>query len=292
MSDLAVFALHLRPERMGTVPAWLGRAVQAWYLDQLRQVSPALSAAVHDGSRLRPFTLSTLLPVTRAEMLQLNPSRALQLRITTLHTDVTQLTLNGLLPRWLSEGIVLHGQPFRVESVDTQTTRYAELMADVEHVRSPHPRSQAFDFQSPTVFNRTGGIQVPLPLPEYVFGSLIDRWQAFTDVPLHADLRVFVQECVSIERCDIRTQYVSLERANRGYHTGFVGRVTFRAQSGEAPLLAQWHLLGLFAPYSGVGKHVVIGMGQMQRVFIERKHSTERNRVHVNGVSGDLGPAS
>lgn len=291
MSDLAVFTLHLRPERMGTVPAWLGRAAQAWYLDQLRQVSPDLSAAVHDGSRLRPFTLSTLLPAARAEMLQLNPSREVQLRLTTLHPDVTQLTLNGMLPQWLQYGIVLHGQCFRVESVDTQTARYAELLATAQNLRS-HPRSQAFDFQSPTVFNRTGGIQIPLPLPEYVFGSLLDRWQAFADVPLDADLRNFIQQQVSIERCEIRTQYLSLERANRGQHTGFVGRVTFRAQSGEAPFLAQWHLLGMFAPFSGVGKHTVIGMGQVQRVEIKHHHAIGRSKVHANGVSGDAGPAS
>lgn len=291
MSDLAIFTLHLRPQRTGTVPAWLGRAAQAWYLDQLRQVSPDLSAAVHDGSRLRPFTLSSLLPTTRAEMLQLSPFREVQLRVTTLHPDVTQLTLNGLLPRWLQQGIVLHGQSFRLESVDTEAMRFAELWAKAKNQRW-HPRVQAMEFQSPTVFNRTGGMQIPLPLPEYVFGSLLDRWQAFADVPLDADLRSYIQQQVSIERCEIRTQDLSLERANRGQHTGFVGRVTFRAQSSEAPFLAQWHLLGMFASFSGVGKHTVIGMGQVQRVETKHHHASERSKAHANGVSGNTGPAS
>ncbi|MCS7071203.1 MAG: CRISPR system precrRNA processing endoribonuclease RAMP protein Cas6 [Anaerolinea sp.] len=273
MSELAIITLHLRPTHRATLPSWLGRSAQAWYLSQLQHVDPALSQAVHDGSRLRPFTLSTLFPISQGDKLELYPDRPVRLRVTTLHVDVTRLTLNGLVPHWLSDGIDLHGQHLRVESIDTETTSFVGLL-DTASVQQ-QPRRQTLAFHSPTVFNRTGGLQVPLPLPEYVFGSLIDRWTAFAPIPLDEGLRAFVNEQVAVVDFEGRTRTISLERANRGQHIGFTGRATFHARSGEQPYLMQWHALGLFAAFSGVGKHSTIGLGQVKKLIQSHSQPVE-----------------
>jgi len=265
MDDIALLTLHLRPTHIAALPAWLGRSAQAWYLSQLRDLDPALSAAVHDGSRLRPFTLSSLLAPASGDTIRLHPAHPVRLRVTTLHPDVTRLTLNALVPQWLAEGIDLHGQHLHVTSVDTETTGFAELLAAAQS-NPALPRRQTFIFRSPTVFNRTGGMTIPLPLPEYVFGSLIDRWSAFAPVSLDDGLRAFIQQQIAIVDYEGRTRCIALERANRGQHIGFTGRVTFHAQSGEQPYLAQWHALGDFAVFSGVGKHTTIGLGQIEKV--------------------------
>ncbi len=275
MSELASITLHLRPTHIASLPAWLGRSAQAWYLSQLQGIDPALSQAVHDGSRLRPFTLSTLFPVPQGDKLTLHPERPVHLRLTTLHDDVTRLTLNGLVPRWLTGGIDLHGQHLRVESVDTEVATFADLLRTA--ATQQQPRRQTLAFHSPTVFNRTGGLQVPLPLPEYVFGSLIDRWTAFASIPLADDLREFVTENVAVVDFEGRTRTISLERANRGQHIGFTGRATFHAQSGEQPYLTQWHALGLFAAFSGVGKHSTIGLGQVKKLIQSQQQPVETN---------------
>lgn len=265
MTELASFTLHLRPTHSTTLPAWLGRSCQAWYLSQLRDLDPTLSEAVHDGNRLRPFTLSSLLPTASGDSLTLHPTRSVRLRLSTLHPDVTRLTLNALVPRWLTNGIDLHGQHLRVESVETETADFDELLTAARSAAQV-PRRQTFVFHSPTVFNRTGGMTIPLPLPEYVFGSLIDRWTAFAPVSLDDGLRAFIQQQIAIVDYEGRTRCVTLERANRGQHIGFTGRVTFHAQSGEQPYLSQWHALGDFAAFSGVGKHTTIGLGQIEKI--------------------------
>jgi len=260
MFELAVFTLTLRPVHSAGLPAWLGRSAQAWFLDALRTISPDLSAAVHDGSHPRPFTLSSLLPAAHGGRIALAPNRTNTLRITTLHPDLTQLTHNALIPRWLEDGITLHSQALRVESVQKHALQYADLLA------APAGRRQHLTFSSPTVFSRTGSAPVPLPLPEYVFGSLLDRWQAFSSVALDPDLRAFVQQHVGIESFAGRTETISLERAARGSHTGFMGRVTFIAHHAQGPCFAHWHALGAFAAFSGVGKHTTIGLGQVTSV--------------------------
>lgn len=265
MNELAIFTLHLHPTHSAALPAWLGRSSQAWYLSQLRDLDPALSEAVHDGSRLRPFTLSSLLPLAPGDTFRLQPARPVRLRVSTLHPDVTRLTLNALVPRWLKDGVSLHGQHLHVESVETETTTFDELLTAAQSNTSLS-RRQTFVFHSPTVFNRTGGMSVPLPLPEYVFGSLIDRWMAFAPVSLDEGLRAFVQQQVAIVDYEGQTRCITLERANRGQHIGFTGRVTFHAQSGEQPYLSQWHALGDFATFSGVGKHTTIGLGQIDKL--------------------------
>lgn len=258
MVELAIFTLNLRPLHEAILPGWLGRSAQAWFLDSLRAVSPDLSAAVHDGSRPRPFTLSSLLPTSARGSLMLSPRRVNTLRLTTLHPDLTQLTQNALIPHWLQHGIVLHSQPLRVESVQAHTLRYADLLA-----APAAGRRQRLTFASPTLFSRTGSLPVPLPLPEYVFGSLLDRWQAFSSLALHPDLRQFVQQHIGIEAFEGHTQTVSLERAARGSHTGFTGSATFSAHNAQGPCFAHWHALGLYAAFSGVGKHTTIGLGQV-----------------------------
>lgn len=52
--------LTLQPTAPATVPANLGRATHAWFLDQVRQLDPALADALHAPNQERPFTVSNL----------------------------------------------------------------------------------------------------------------------------------------------------------------------------------------------------------------------------------------
>ncbi|PJF24101.1 MAG: hypothetical protein CUN53_19530, partial [Phototrophicales bacterium] len=159
MGDLLSVMLCLRPSHTDTVPAWLGRAAHAWFLDALRQIQPDLSAAVHDTSGTKPFTVSSLLTETQRDVLQLTPRRTYLLRLTTLHPDLTRIMTSGVIPRWLEVGVRLHSQHFRVEQIivdpalDSRTgnTTYADLLA-----QPPQPgRAIKMTFLSPTAFHKT-----------------------------------------------------------------------------------------------------------------------------------------
>ncbi len=53
--------LTLAPTGPVTLPANLGRAAHAWFLNQVRAAAPTLAEALHAPNQERPFTVSNLL---------------------------------------------------------------------------------------------------------------------------------------------------------------------------------------------------------------------------------------
>jgi CRISPR-associated endoribonuclease Cas6 len=263
MADLAAFTLHVRPTHQDTIPAWTGRSAHAWFLSTVQAIDPALSAAIHDDSLPRPFTVSGLRPAPRGELLHLKPQQTYTLRITTLHCDLTQIALNALVPMWLDKGAQIHDQPLHVAHVETQTSAYCDLMRERSH------RSIRLRFVTPTMFKRTGDMQLPLPLPDYVFDNLAKRWQSFGGDDLPTDLVDFTRLNVSVERHRISTQQVQLSRSRP--MVGFVGDVTFRLHSSRQPYVSALHALVDFAAFSSVGAKTTFGLGQVETTRFEKE---------------------
>jgi CRISPR-associated endoribonuclease Cas6 len=261
MTDIARITLHLRPHHPDTIPAFTGRASQAWYLDALRAIDPALSAAIHDGTgQLKAFTTSGILPLPPGAMLKLSPTQSYRLIVSSLHPDLTRLTLKALLPTW--NVVTLHEQPFTVEQSEVETTTYADILTTS---LPADQRRLTIDFVTPTVFKRTGDLHMPLPLPEYVFGSLIDRWGRLASAtPLHPDMREWIQSHIDIGYHRIGSERVSFERAGKGFMIGFTGAVGYRIHSGEQPFLSQIHGLAQYARFAGTGAKTTIGLGQVE----------------------------
>lgn len=274
MSDLAAFTLRLRFTHADQVPGWLGRAVQASFLDSLNAVQPQLATAVHDGSGLKPFTASNLIPGRWSGVVTLKPNQPYTLRFTTLEPDLTRISLNALTAAWLRDGLTLHDQPAHVEAVATETTTYEALM-----MQSLKSRDFKMRFSSPTQFklthpeNKSDGIPMPLPLPERVFGSLIDRWARFSPISLHPELREWIRLNVGITSHRIETQVVRAQRAGHGNYAGFVGSVTFTLLSREMPFAAQVAALASFASFAGVGIRTTNGMGQVECLDVRSRSS-------------------
>ena len=266
MADLAAFTLRLRFTHADEIPAWLGRSAQAAFLDSLRAVHPAAAERVHDGSGLKAFTASNLSTGRWRGLITLSPRERYALRFTTLFPDLTAVSLNALAPAWLRHGLTLHDQPAHVEAVDTATANYADLLASAAPVRQVTLR-----FVSPTQFklthpqDKSDGIPMPLPLPERVFGSLIDRWERFSGAPLHPELREWVRLNVGIAAHRIETRTVEARRAGHGAYTGFVGEVTFALLRRDDVFARQVGALAAYAPFAGVGIRTTNGMGQVER---------------------------
>ncbi len=262
MPDLARIMLTLRPTHQDTVPAWTGRAAHAWFLQALQHINPALSERLHDMQGVKPMTFSGLQPAPDGELLTLHPARPLWLRITTLHPDLTNITLNGLAPQWEGAAITLHDQPLQVESMALETATYSDLVEAFRHKKLR--RYIRFKFITPTFF-KSRGLQIPLPSPELVFGSLLQRWQTFSTVGIGIDdFKDFMHQKITIDQHNIHTRKISFARGQRGYTRGFVGEVTFFSQAKEQAYLAAWHTLAAFGAYSSVGAQTSYGLGQIE----------------------------
>jgi CRISPR-associated endoribonuclease Cas6 len=292
MADLAIFTLTVRPTHHDIIPAHTGRAAHALFLAALRDVDPILSEIIHGGSQLRPLTAGPLQPAPRSGTLTLSPMQRYTLRFTTLHADLTRLAENALAPRWLRSGLIVHDQPLRVESIDVRSASYAELLQNAQTGRRL-PRWITLSFNTPTVIKKTGGLQLPLPVPGNIFGSLIDRWMAFAppEASLPDGLRDWVDRCVSIEDLNIRSQHVSFERASRGQMIGFVGTVTFTAVESSDVFLPVLHALADYAAFAGVGAKTSMGLGQVARSAEKASNRSKGYQQDGTSVSGDAGAA-
>ncbi len=266
---LTSLVLSLAVEAPVTIPRDVGPAVHAAFLALLAERDAELAAALHDADGPRPFTCSTLVGGQATGRTQrLAPERALFIRVTGLEDAISD-RLQALAAAPPPALQILEAQlAVTGATLDPAVHPWAGE-AGYETLAAAHllpgesaARQATLDFVSPTAF-RSGGRVVPLPLPELVYGSLVDRWNAFAGVGLADEMRRFAAECVSVSRYRLATQ----AQRSRGGSTqiGFTGRCSFTAFSGDRYWLGVLQLLTDFAFYAGVGYQTTMGLGQARR---------------------------
>ncbi|MEP7289687.1 MAG: CRISPR system precrRNA processing endoribonuclease RAMP protein Cas6 [Chloroflexota bacterium] len=270
MSLLAA-VIHLQAPQT-TIPRWLGRAAQAWLLQEIRRVDPPLASWLHTGQTSesqqsrRPYTVS----VPRDN----NQTNECWLRITSVSPDLSGVLREKILPTLVT--IPLAGLTFQVASVQVDShdwagqsdfetlARVAFSMPDIDKI------TLGFEFATPTAFH-SAGLTVPLPIPALVYGSLIHAWDSFSPVPLPVTLGDFVTQSMGIARHRIATQMVQLGEQQR--QIGFMGtaRYMFVPQEKSGILQDEYRqrlqtisLLTQFAFYVGIGVRTTVGLGQVR----------------------------
>jgi CRISPR-associated endoribonuclease Cas6 len=303
MLDISLLSLvlTLRPlHSMPEVPP-LGRAAHAVLLNAVRWIDPALAEQLHSGSETRPFTTSDVIGVSRKAGLL--PDRTYPLRFTALSApvaeallkaaltpalsrDETAITGEGVAPLSPGSTIELGPAAFRIEAVDagqsellnlkseisdlkSQThhpwasaTNYEELSAPWLLGRVTPPRLVTLEFVSPTTF-KSEGRHIPVPLPSLVFGSLLERWNAFAPVVFPPELRRYADECLALSSYQLRSSGVVLKEG--GLRMGAVGRARYVTTNFDRYWMSLINLLADFAIFAGLGAGTGMGLGQCRR---------------------------
>jgi CRISPR-associated endoribonuclease Cas6 len=237
-------------------------------LDTVERGDARLARALHEGSGPRPFTASSLLghfPAGRAD-----PGEIYTLRFTALRSDVARglLAATGSGGAWAAGAtLTLDGLPLHVLGVMTAADEHpwagAETYAGLAAARlvggDPAARQISLLFTSPTSF-RSQERHVPLPLPELVFGSLLERWNAFAPIALPAETKRYATECLAVSRYDLATRPVPGKEG--GLRVGAVGQITYATLNYDRYWMSILHALAAFALYSGVGVGTAGGLGQ------------------------------
>lgn len=206
---LYAMLLRLRPIQPGTLMPFSGKLAQGAFLTWLHATAPDVAIWLHDGSKRRLFTCSSLhfshslQPSLKAERenihLPLDPQKAYPLRLTLLLGDLFPLFYNALtqfsLPQTGSATppfVRLGKQIFLLEEVLlanddpsgwTGFTSLTSLVEKAKQMTFGRTASLTLEFGSLTTFcrgnNKTGyGMQhIMLPLPQLVFQSLLKRWE-------------------------------------------------------------------------------------------------------------------
>ena len=270
---LLAAVITVAPIEPASAPAALGRAVHAWLLDRIEGVDAPLARRLHEESGPRPFTVSNLWGTGRARegRVTLEPERPCWVRLTGL-TDEVSGAIERALPA-IGERLALAGVPLRVTGVATEAGQhpwagragYADLVQRYTLAPGPHPQAVTLRFASPTLF-RSGGRDLPLPLPSLVFGGYLRKWNGFSPLALPEEARRYAEECVALGRFKLRSHLVSFERGGKGAHVGFTGQVRFRFLVGDAYWTRVMLLLAGYGFWAGTGYRTTVGLGQTQAV--------------------------
>lgn len=268
---LIAIVLTLTSPTDATLPAHLGRANYAATLAALQRLDPALGPALHDGEGPKPLTCSGLLPEQSGPgNTRIRADTPYYLRLTGL-TPLASQALEAAFLQTPPATWTLADHEFTVSHVCCNAeeepwsgcTTYETLAAAQLLQPAQLARRVALLFHSPTAF-QSKEMHVPVPLPNLVFGSLVDRWNTFSPVTLSPEVRRFGEEMVALSNYRLESQVVPQKGGTP--LIGGVGRATYTALGGDRYWLATMQMLADFALFSGVGVKTTIGMGQVRRV--------------------------
>jgi CRISPR-associated endoribonuclease Cas6 len=289
----------------------LGRPFNAWFLEQITLFEPALAASLHDEQGVKPYTVSSLVD-ERGRPIKpgcwLEAGQVCWLRLTSFSVSLSETLLRQFIPR-LPDRLTIYKMTFRLDgwtldpaqhpwAGQTSFRAMADNLDEMEqpagsealasqpsgHPQAgqvnfrPQPSSRArLEFASPTAF-RSGGADIPLPIPGLIFRSLWQKWN--TCCPEAMQIQdawpAFAADCLLVnELTAVNTQHWTFAEGSRGGATGFTGTIGF--QLATARQSGKWaefrpgaekvlQSLAGFAFYSGVGHHTVIGMGMARKV--------------------------
>jgi CRISPR-associated endoribonuclease Cas6 len=222
------------------LPHTLGRAIHAQFFHWIGTGNAELAEKLHEEQNF-PGTLV------------LKPGKSPQQKY--LKFGLLRRELLAPLLWGLSQDI---GADIAVTGIDCRLGEAVEIASDSSYeilAESPPQRSIELEFLSPTSFKQIKSCQ-PFPLPELVFGSLLRRWNAFAP----AALQFPAVEWTGVTAAyDLKTRALKMKA---GAEIGATGWARYEFADAEQAKIAA--VLARFATFSGVGRKVGMGMGQVK----------------------------
>lgn len=264
--DLVGLQLTLQPSQTCTLPSNYTYWLHAWFLDQMRQIDPSLSAELHDNQAEKAFTISSFLgdntPIDRTttppgnRTIQFNANSSYHCQITALNK-----TLCAALKKWQPPvTICLRDRSFQIKhrQVSLPAITYPTLW-DNANIND----ELSLTFLSPTAFRKSGN-HMPLPIPENLFHSYLRRWNIFAHRQFEpTEFLAWVNESVVLLRHNIHSN--KAQPGKQGSVTGFVGNIQLGFSSKadrQLDYMQLAHALVAAAPYFSTGHKVTFGLGQ------------------------------
>jgi CRISPR-associated endoribonuclease Cas6 len=202
----------------------------------------------------------------RTDLVTVSPGQEYWFRFTTYHPSLSEPLLEKVLTALPTEFKLLE-VPFGLVEVITDpachlwagTDTYEAISA--RQMLNPAPSNLfSFRFASPTVF-KYNKHSLALPVPELVFGSLLNKWNENAPLTLSEELRRYARECIFPLFYRLGTRPINFEEFQE---TGFTGICQFQATNRDRYWLGMLGSLAEFAFYSGIGHRTTMGLGQVR----------------------------
>jgi len=251
-----------------------GRAVHAWFLQQVARHDAALAGYLHHGDKgIRPFTVSDV----RSRLDRFSPrgepiygGNRYVIRVTSVMPELSELLEREALPD-LTPRLDLAGAFFEVMRTTTEARKHAwagrssrkRLWQDSADA---HTASVGLLFASPTTF-RSQGAFVPVPWPRLVFQSLVRKWNLFADIPLPEEVLDVIETSLAIRGYNLQATGIALNKDEGMKMPAFWGKCEYAVKRKDKSLQRLVHTLAAFAFYAGVGKQTTMGLGQVRQII-------------------------
>ena len=268
---LGAAVYRLLAKNTARIPLVHGRLMHAAFFSLLKEISPDFSADIHDTHRQKAFTVSELFDFPKTSRhdssLLIPAGTSLFWRITAWSDSLAQI-LYAIPP-----GKMLHIGPLKavIEKCLLSSEEHPEagFLAEEDLIAACLSVSGiqeiTFSFRSPVSF-RCFDQDFPWPLPEYIFGSLMDKW-SLTNTPLPIDRKTLRPIAQSLPprrwHGQSRTIYLKNDRGTLAFEGEF-SYGTAHLPVEEQQLLL---LLAQFSTFSGVGRLTGQGLGQTRTAY-------------------------
>lgn len=259
-----------------------GKNLHGLFLNLASAVDAELGDRFHKNEKDKAFTTSPLQtthrpPLRWNHLKPIAPGTPCWWRISLLDDRL----FGQLSPLWLnlnpSQSWHLGPADLRITSLlgtpqSTQPWANFCSYAQIYEQASCTQRKLTLRFCTPTAF-RQGKYDTSLPTPERVFGSLLRRWNRYSDRAFPPEILQVVQD----SQLNIRSE-VAIDPRSQFQHTGAkpnpcnrftgsVGKMTFQILGKvDETAIRQLNALADFALYAGVGRKTTMGMGMVCRV--------------------------
>jgi len=259
---LTAIVLLLQPTKDSAIRVSHGESAYAAALNIIGDLDHNLERGIHDSTISKPLTVSPVWEAPRdGNMLLLRSDKTYKWRLTGLNETISDCLLrvsSEILSVWIDNA------DFNVVNVFIDNDKdqcagqsgYRDML-DYWNTAEP-PAAFTLKFLSPATF-RDGSIEKPFPVPELVFGSLINTWNAHSSYELDFS-RSNLKDLILLSNWKGETRSIILE----GHRVPcFTGKFTYQAIENMPEIRGLMGLLSDFAFFAGVGWQTTRGLGQV-----------------------------
>ncbi|GMV34424.1 MAG: CRISPR system precrRNA processing endoribonuclease RAMP protein Cas6 [Anaerolineales bacterium] len=261
---------HLKALERGSLPQYMGAAARSEFLRWMG-VSEDESDELHDGNRLRPYTVSDLRGTFRAQkgFNLVEAGGSAWFRATTLREKESLHLRDSVIPSLRGRIVQLGRVSFEVQSVAEAgehpwagASSYSALAGKYFESDSVPADALEVEFASLTTFH-DGDLHMPLPIPETTLGSWLKRWDHFSSASLPQAVEELKEAKLALSRYELKSGAVQYKNAD---WIGFTGLCRYRVLAKDEFWARLCNLLAEYAFYCGTGYKTTFGLGQTRRI--------------------------
>ena len=251
-----------------SLPEFHGQQLHGLCFKLLEGFSEQLSALIHDQMSVKPFTSSLLEfgqgTVLRQKRQYIKAGAVVYWRVTALRDEA----LEAFLAVKRGQVLAIGNLQLQVEDVitDPALSSYAGIIEPEDMVAEcfslPPVKGITLDFRSVTSF-RSGISYFPWPLPELVFGSLADKWEAM-NMPGVIAAEAVRRESAAIIPGDWHGTSRKVFLAQKRGVKGFTGNFSYEINNLDEEIRQALLVLAAYAEFAGVGLWTAHGLGQVR----------------------------